>query len=111
MLEDYSYAHLTNHYLSHGGSVISFMMKGGKEVVRKFLESARVAGLSVSLGGIHSCIEHAEAMSHSMIKSMDPELLISSQAERPNQTLIRLSVGIEDVEDLKTDLLNALEVI
>lgn len=111
MLEGYAHAHLTSAYLSHGGAVVSFIIKGGEATVSKFLESTKVAGLSVSLGGIHSCIEHAEAMSHSMLKAMDEEVLSSSKAGQPDKALIRLSVGIEDADDLETDLLNALELI
>jgi len=111
LLEGYAHAHLTAAYLNHGGAVVSFLIKGGTADVATFLESTRVAGLSVSLGGIHSCIEHAEAMSHSMLKAMDDQVLLGSCAEQPDKALIRLSVGIEDVHDLESDLLNALDTL
>lgn len=109
LLENYAHAHLTSRYLELGGGVVSFLVKGGPEVVARLLERTRVAGLSVSLGGIHSCIEHAEAMSHSMLKAMDEQVLDASGSEKPDQSLIRLSVGIEDPMDLTDDLLQALD--
>lgn len=109
MLDDYAYRHLTSRYLDHGGAVVSFVVKGGPTVVAQLLERTRVAGLSVSLGGIHTCIEHAEAMSHSMLKAMDENLLDTSGSEKPDQSLIRLSVGIEDAHDLAMDLMTALD--
>lgn len=109
MLEGYAHARLTSRYLDQGGAVVSFLVKGGPEVVARLLESTRVAGLSVSLGGIHSCIEHAEAMSHSMLKAMDEQVLDACGSEKPDQSLIRLSVGIEDQADLADDLIQALD--
>jgi cystathionine beta-lyase/cystathionine gamma-synthase len=46
-----------------------------------------------------------------MLKAMDEDVLSSSKAEQPDKALIRLSVGIEDADDLEADLLNALEII
>lgn len=70
---------------------------------KKFLERCRVFTLAESLGGVESLIEHPAIMTHASIpKPMREQLGITD-------SLIRLSVGIEDVADLQADLLNALQ--
>lgn len=85
------------------GGMISFLIRGGKDAARRFCESSRLFTLAESLGGVESLCEVPAAMTHSgMPKEAREEGGIFDN-------LIRLSVGIEDVEDLKMDLTQALE--
>ncbi len=84
------------------GGMIAFEVKGGREAGRRLVESVRVITLAVSLGGVTSLIQHPASMSHGPIP--EEERLATGITEG----LIRLSVGIEDVEDLIADLKQAL---
>lgn len=108
-LPNYAFSSLADRYIDMGGGVLSFFLRGDESSIARFIESVKVVQISVSLGGLHSCIEHAEAMSHSMLKAMDDHVLDSSRAQRPDAALMRLSVGVEDVTDLEADVLRALE--
>jgi len=80
--------------------MVSFTLKGGAEAARRVAESTHVFALAESLGGVESLIEVPAAMTH------------ASTANSPlavDAGLIRLSVGIENVEDLLDDLKVALE--
>lgn len=82
--------------------MITFFIKGGLDEARRFLESLRVFQLAESLGGVESLVDHPAIMTHASVPpEMRRELGISD-------TLIRLSVGIEDCDDLMTDLEHAL---
>nr|AJF34467.1 cystathione beta lyase [Eleftheria terrae] len=96
-------------HLSAGGGVLSVSLKGGEAAALRLVERTRVFGLSVSLGGVSSCIEHAQSMSHSMLDAMDAQMLAQSGARIPPDGLVRLSVGIEEPEDLLQDLMAALD--
>lgn len=96
-------------YLAAGGGVIAVSMRGGECAAVRLVERTRVFGLSVSLGGITSCIEHAKSMSHSMLGAMDGALLAEAGSEVPPDGLVRLAVGIEEPQDLLQDLMNALD--
>jgi len=84
------------------GGMIAFEVKGGREAGRRLVESVRVITLAVSLGGVTSLIQHPASMSHGPIP--EEERLATGITEG----LVRLSVGIEDVEDLIADLKQAL---
>lgn len=81
----------------------SFRLKGGEEAVRRVLGGVRIFALAESLGGVESLIEHPWSMTH---LSMPPEV---RRGAGITEDLIRLSVGIENVEDLKEDLARAIE--
>ena len=87
------------------GAIVSFEMKEGYNAAKKVCESTNLFLLAESLGGVESLIDHVVTMTHS-----------STPKERQREFgltpgLIRLSVGIEDVEDLIEDLEKALEKI
>ncbi len=84
------------------GGMISFEVNGTIEKVNKVLKGTKVFSLAESLGGIESLICHPATMTHA---SMDPVL---KEKVGINERLIRLSVGIEDVNDLIEDLEQAL---
>lgn len=81
-----------------GGGMISMVMKGGLEPSRRFLETVKVFSLAESLGGVESLIEHPAIMTHASIPKEVREKTGIADG------LIRLSVGIEDLADLKADL-------
>jgi cystathionine gamma-synthase len=74
-------------------------LKGGEETARKVCELTRVFTLAESLGGVESLIELPAAMTHASTTGSTLE---------PPANLVRLSVGIEDVDDLIADLAQAL---
>lgn len=85
------------------GAVISFELKGGLEAGRRMMNAVRLCGLAVSLGGVETLIQHPASMTHA---SMGRE---ARERARVTDGLVRLSVGIEDVDDLITDIDRALE--
>lgn len=85
------------------GGMITFYIDGGIEKARKFLESVRVFALAESLGGVESLIEHPAIMTHASIPPEQRKVLGIDDA------MIRLSVGVENVEDLLRDLADALK--
>ena len=84
------------------GGMISCVVKGGLPASRRVLERVRLFSLAESLGGVESLIEHPAIMTHA---SIPPE---ARKALGIDDGLIRLSVGIEDVQDLIADLDQAL---
>lgn len=87
------------------GSLLSFYIKGGKKEAFKFLNNIKLCKLAVSLGGTESLIEHPKAMTHSEV---DAETLKDAEI---TDSMIRLSVGIENYQDLISDLKSALDKI
>jgi cystathionine gamma-lyase len=86
-----------------GGGMVAMFVKGGVEDARNFLRRCRIFALAESLGGVESLIEHPAIMTHASVPAdVRSQLGISD-------TLVRLSVGIEDVEDLIADLDQALK--
>lgn len=85
------------------GGMITFFIKGGLAASRKFLESVKVFALAESLGGVESLIEHPAIMTHASVPVEQRKKL------GIDDSLIRLSVGIEDIEDLMADLKQAFE--
>jgi cystathionine gamma-lyase len=80
------------------GGMVTAILRGDLESTRRFLENCRVFALAESLGGVESLIEHPAIMTHASLPAE------RRQAAGISDTLIRLSVGVEDVEDLKEDL-------
>ena len=85
------------------GGMLSFETKGGEAAVRAFLEHLRHFSLAESLGGVESLVCHPASMTHA---PMSEEALANAGI---SQDLIRLSVGIESIQDLAADVLEALE--
>ncbi len=80
------------------GGMIACYLKGNIQTSRQFLENIRLFSLAESLGGVESLIEHPAIMTHASIPDLQRKKLGISD------NFIRLSVGIEDVEDLREDL-------
>jgi cystathionine gamma-lyase len=84
------------------GGMISTSIKGGKEAALKFMTRTKLFSLAESLGGVESLVCHPATMTHASIPA-DIRL-----ARGIDDGLVRLSVGIEDVDDLRGDLERAL---
>jgi cystathionine gamma-lyase len=85
------------------GGIVTFVLKGGLTEVRHFLSRCRLFTLAESLGGVESLVDHPAIMTHASVPAETRARLGISDA------LIRLSVGIEDIEDLISDLDQALQ--
>lgn len=85
------------------GGMVSFLIRGGSEAAKRFCEASQLFTLAESLGGVESLCEVPATMTH---KGMPKDVREESGIY---ENLIRLSVGVEDVEDLKADLARALE--
>lgn len=95
---------LGKRQMSGPGGMLTFVMKGGLERAATFLKSTRVFSLAESLGGVESLIEHPALMTHA---SVPPEIRKTLGID---DGLVRLSVGIENAQDLIDDLNQALTV-
>jgi len=101
------YPGLSNHpghdvaveQMSDFGGMVSFTLKGGTGAARKVCEATEVFTLAESLGGVESLIELPSVMTHASTAGSTLE---------PPDSLVRLSVGIEDIDDLLADLASAL---
>lgn len=87
-----------------GGGMVSFRVRGGAAAADRFCQSLKIFTLAESLGGIESLCEVPAAMTHAGIPKDKRE------ASGVYDDLVRLSVGIEDEEDLVEDVLRALEI-
>lgn len=94
---------LAKRQMTGGGGMITCVMRGGLKAATTLLEQTRLFALAESLGGVESLIEHPAVMTHASIPAdIRAQLGISDG-------LIRLSVGIEDADDLLADLTRALD--
>lgn len=88
-----------------GGGLISFTIKGGKEEAQYFLNSLSLIKIAVSLGDAETLIQHPATMTHSVIPEVEREKM------GVTQSLLRISVGLENVEDLVADLKQAFSKV
>lgn len=86
----------------HGGGIVSLVPKGGFEAAKTMLERTRLFSLAESLGGVESLVNHPAIMTHASVPPENRARLGISD------DLVRLSVGIEDLDDLIADLDTAL---
>jgi cystathionine gamma-lyase len=86
------------------GGMISFRIRGGAAAAKRFLTSTRLFTLAESLGGVESLAELPAEMTHGSIPAEERAKIGITD------TLIRLSVGVEDAEDLVADVQHALEI-
>ena len=83
--------------------MVSFELSGGEKAVRAFIKNLKFFSLAESLGGVESLVCHPASMTHSPVS----EEALAEAGIGPN--LIRLSVGLEDGDDLAADILAALD--
>jgi cystathionine gamma-lyase len=102
-LEDHPHHALAMRQMNgQGGGIISVDVKGGLDAARQILERCELFSLAESLGGVESLINHPAIMTHASVP------LEIRQRLGISDTLIRLSVGVEDVDDLIAELDYAL---
>ncbi len=95
-------AALFRRQMRHGGALLSFELKGGEAVAARFIDRLRLVVHAVSLGGLESLVTRPAMSSH---RGMPAE---ARQRAGISDCLIRLSVGVENLEDLLSDLDQAL---
>ncbi|HZM22448.1 MAG TPA: cystathionine gamma-synthase [Anaerolineales bacterium] len=93
---------IAKHQMRNGGGMISFILRGGREAAIKVVESTKIFTLAESLGGVESLIEVPAAMTHLSVAGSQLEV---------DPGLVRLSVGIENKDDLVQDIKQALEQV
>jgi cystathionine gamma-lyase len=101
-LESHPQHGLARRQMAGFGGMVTAIIKGGLAPTRRFLERCELFALAESLGGVESLIEHPAIMTHSSIPAEQRASLGISDG------LVRLSVGVEDVDDLIADLDHAL---
>ncbi|MCJ1254462.1 cystathionine gamma-lyase cys3 [Lignoscripta atroalba] len=94
---------IKQHRNGMGGGMLSFRIKGGKEAAERFCQSTTIFTLAESLGGVESLVEVPSSMTHAGIPQEQRE------AAGVFDDLVRISCGIEDAEDLRADVMQALE--
>lgn len=94
---------LAKKQMRTGGGMLTIFLKAGEREARHFLERCELFTLAESLGGVESLIEHPGIMTHA---SVPPS---ARAALGISDSLVRLSVGVEDVNDLRADLEQALD--
>ena len=99
-LEDHPQYRIAKQQMRNGGGMISFLVKGGREAAIRMVEATKIFTLAESLGGVESLIEVPAAMTHLSVAGSQLEV---------DSALVRLSVGIENRDDLIQDLAQALE--
>lgn len=100
------YYELAQKYLPDGCSgVISFVIKGGRNTAVKFMDSLKLASNEVHVADIRTCVLHPASATH---RQLTDEQLVAAGI---NGGLIRLSVGLENVEDILDDLKQAFAAI
>ncbi|MEP7163549.1 MAG: aminotransferase class I/II-fold pyridoxal phosphate-dependent enzyme [Ferruginibacter sp.] len=105
-----NYAGLTTHpdhatavkQMKHAGAVMSFELKGGLEAGKKFIDKLQMCVRAVSLGTVDTLLSHPASMSHKGVSAQERAQFGITDG------LIRLSVGIENIEDILNDLEQAL---
>jgi cystathionine gamma-lyase/cystathionine beta-lyase len=104
--EDHPGHEITKKQMRGFGGMMSIVLKDGtKEAVARMMTSTKLFALAESLGGVESLINHPASMTHASIPKAERDKIGVVEG------LIRLSVGIEDVDDLLDDLRIALEKV
>ena len=101
-LEDHFNHDVAKRQMKGYGGIVSFTLNLDKRRIREFLRNLKYIALGESLGGVESLVEHPASMTHASVPRTEREKLGISDS------LVRLSVGIEDIEDLLSDLERAL---
>ncbi|WP_082232538.1 methionine gamma-lyase [Halobacillus massiliensis] len=91
--------------MKSGGGVISFSIKGDIRAVMGFINQLKLIRIAVSLGDAETLIQHPATMTHSLIPKLERDKM------GIDESLIRLSIGLENWEDIWEDLLQALHIL
>jgi O-succinylhomoserine sulfhydrylase len=87
----------------HGGAVLSFDVKGGRAEAFAVIDATRICSIAANFGDVRSIVTHPASTTHGRLTEDQ------RRAAGITQAMIRLGVGLEDVEDLKTDLARGLD--
>jgi O-succinylhomoserine sulfhydrylase len=101
-LDSHPQAELARKQMSKGGSIVSFELAGGKDAAFHLMNGLQVIDISNNLGDAKSLLTHPATTTHQRLAAEERERLGITDG------LLRLSVGLEDIEDLKEDLAQAL---
>lgn len=104
-LASFKYKAVADKYMKLPGGMISFEVKGGKTAGQKLINACQLCAVAVSLGDTETLIQHPASMTHSPYTEEECSMAGISQG------LVRLSVGLENVEDIIADLDQALASI
>ena len=104
-LPDHPQHELAKRQQSGFGGVLSFTVKGGREEAWAFIDATRMISITANLGDVKTTITHPATTTHGRLS---PEDKVQAGI---TENLVRISVGIEAVEDLKTDLQRGLEAL
>ena len=105
-LEDSAYKSLADKYLPKGQSgIVTFGLKGGFEAAKKVADETKYFSLLANIGDTKSLIIHPASTTHQQLNEEQ------QRSTGVTQDLIRLSVGLEDIDDLKSDLQAVFEKI
>lgn len=105
-LKSSKYYDLAKKYMPNGTcGVISFGVKGGREAAEKFMESLKLASIVVHVADLRTCVLHPASTTH---RQLNDEQLVAAGIS-PN--MIRMSVGIENIEDILADIEQAIAQI
>jgi O-acetylhomoserine (thiol)-lyase len=105
-LKSSPYHGLAKRYLQNGfGGVLNFGIKGGKESAAKFIDSLKLASHLANMGDAKTLVIHPASTTHEQLSEKEQ----IASGVRPNQ--VRVSVGIEHIEDIKADFQQALEKV
>jgi cystathionine gamma-synthase/methionine-gamma-lyase len=92
-------AGLVGTQLAGPGSVIALDLAGGYEAAARFTESCELVAHAVSLGGVDSLVQHPASLTHRPVTG----------DAKPGAGIVRLSIGLEHIDDLTADLMGALD--
>jgi len=101
-LESHAQHELAKQQQSHFGGVVSFELKGGKEQAWKLIDSTKMLSITANLGDVKTTITHPATTTHGRLT---PEIRAEVGI---TDSLVRISVGLESIEDIKKDLLAGL---
>ena len=104
-LESFEGHEVASKQMDYYGGMMSFIVKGGRDTASRFVDSLELCTLAVSLGEAETLIEHPASMTHSTYTAEE------LKEAGIDEGLVRLSVGLEDTEDLIADFAQALEKI
>ena len=104
-LESDKYYGLAQKYLSGCGGVITFTMKGGKDPAKRFMDALKLASNEVHVCDIRTCVLHPASATH---RQLTEEQLVAAGI---NPGMIRFSVGLENVDDILEDIIQAFDAV
>jgi len=104
-LESHAGHEIAREQMARGGGMLSLVLDGSVEDGKRFCSATKVFALAESLGGVESLIEHPASMTHASVPAEERRAVGLADG------LIRLSVGIEDYDDLKADLEQAFAAL